>query len=205
MQVHRYAVFVLVWAAALTAQTNTLTKYHDPVYGVSFTYPSEWKEDPKLGWYLGTDILHAFATEFEVPHALAKVGFHNTGKGTYAGTMLDGVEFVYFVVPDITKDACYARLTVFLENTMAGRQPSSAAIHGVRYLHFESGDGGLGHAAGRDIYAGYLEDRCYLFEAGIHSEPGSDRRILTKEQNNELRARLNAVMQSVQISPHQTD
>jgi len=191
--------------AALHAQTNTLTTYYDPGYGVSFTYPSEWKADPKLGWYLGTDILHAFAKESEAPQALAKVGFWNTGIGTYAGTILDGVEFVYFVVPDTTKDACYARLTGFLGTSAAGRRPSRTTIHGVNYLHFESGDVGLGHSAGRDIYAGYLEDRCYLFEAGIHSEPGSDRRILTKEQNNELRARLNAVMQSVQISPHRTD
>ena len=47
MQLHRYGVFMLVWVA-LYAQTNKLVTYHDPAYGVTFVYPSEWKADPQL-------------------------------------------------------------------------------------------------------------------------------------------------------------
>jgi hypothetical protein len=196
MRLHRYGVGVMAWAA-LHAQANRLVAYNDPTYGVSFVYPSEWKQDPQLGWYLGTDILHAFATKFDPLQPIAKIGFQNTGVSRYAGTNLDGVEFVYAVVPHLSEHVCYARLEEFLSNTAANRKP--VVIHGMTYLHFATGDGGLGHAATRDVYAAHVGDRCYLFEAGIHSEPGSDQRPVTKAQSDALRAQLRAVMESVQV------
>jgi hypothetical protein len=188
----------MVWIMMYVPTAKSAT-YHDPANGVSFAYPAQWKADKKLGWYLGTAILHAFETGFDLPEPMTKVGFSNTDAGPYPGTNLDGVEFVYLLVPNTTKETCYGRLSRFLESSLRSR--STVMIHGVSYVHFESGDGGLGHGAQRDIYETYLADRCYLFEAGIHTDLGSERKPLTKQQNAQLAGSLNTVMRSVHIHP----
>jgi hypothetical protein len=197
MQVHRSWTILAVWAVA-HAQTARFATYRDATYGVTFQYPARWTINPQLGWYLGTDILHVFARGFDVPEAITKVGFESTEVRAYADTDLDGVEFVYYVAPHMTENACYGRLRTSLGNTVRS-EPSTVVIHGTTYLHFENLDGGLGHAAKRDIYAASVVDRCYLFEAGIHSELGSEKKPLRKTQTDLLRRQLNRVMRSVEI------
>lgn len=197
MQVHRSWAILAIWAVAY-GQTASLATYHDVTYGVTFQYPAAWTVNLQLGWYLGTDILRVFNRGADPSPAITKVGFEGTDAEPYADTDLDGVEFVYYVAPHTTETECYDSLRTSLANSVRS-DPSKVVIHGTTYLRFHSGDAGLGHVAERDIYAGSVGDRCYLFEAGIHREPGSEKKPLSKTQTDLLRRQLNRVMRSVEI------
>jgi hypothetical protein len=205
MRFHLHGVVAIVWLAAvgpgLCAPAQKLATYHDPKYGVSFAYPAEWTADSHRGFYLGSDILTPAVAGSGASEALMKVGFNNADDGLYPGTNLDGVEFVYFVAPETTQSACYARIRGSEDKTQGDRKAAGIVIGGVSYLHLKTGDAGLGHGADRDLYAAFVGKQCYLFEAGIHTSNGGDSKPLTRMQHAALRARLNAVMQSVRISP----
>jgi hypothetical protein len=194
-------VLLTATEAALQAQHGGLATYRDPKYGVSFSYRAEWTADPRLGFYLGANILQPVDGDTEAAKALMKVGFNNAVDGLYSGTYLDGVEFVYFVAPETNQTACYQRIRSF-EETESSSKAHPVVINGVTYLHLLAGDGGLSHGASRDMYAAYLAKRCYLFESGIHTMSGADdTRPLTRSQFAALRVRLASVMRSVRVSP----
>jgi hypothetical protein len=183
---------IVIAASFATAQTPHFKTYRDPQYGVTFRYPAAWKADPKMEFYLGSIILGT-------DQPLMKVGFQTSDKGsTYpATTSLVGVEFVYLALPQATADACYARLP----EQDGDSKKSEIVIHGVTYKRVQGADAGMGHGAGRDMYAAYLRGRCYLFEGGIHSGyAGEDMKPLTQKQTRKLQNDLAAVMQSVTIS-----
>jgi hypothetical protein len=197
---------IVIAASFATAQMPHFNTYRDPRYGVTFVYPTNWSAGPNLdSFYLMTDILQPIpgsdtsVTRYE--QALMKVGFRNAGKVDYERTNLDGVEFVYFVLPNATSDACYTRIRSLADASQGDHSPTNIAIHGVTYLHLSTGDAGLGHGASRELYAAYLGSRCYLFEEGIHSYNGGDGKFLTSKQYLTLKAQLGAVMHSVRIAP----
>jgi len=187
---------------ALHAQSAKLKTYHDPQYGVSFQYPAAWTADPKMGFYLLTNILirpNGFLSD-----PLMKVGLKGPmnpdhhDDGSYSGTNLDGIEFVYTVLPQTKAESCYERLKYDGVDEDNHKQ-TNVVIHGVEFTRVIGGDAGLGHGADRDMYGAYRGGRCYLFEAGIHTWNGGDPKFMASKQINKLRAQLTAVMRSVKI------
>lgn len=184
--------------ASAASQTPQLKTYSDPRYGVTFRYPAAWKADPKLGFYLGTLILQGPDGAPDVP--LTKVGFERTlgSDGAFPDkSNLDGVEFVYLVVPQTTAEACYKRLPEQDGET----KKSELVIHGVTWKRMQGGDAGLGHGAYRDMYASYIGSRCYLFEGGIHTLSANNTKYLQGAALMKLQNQLAAVMRSVTIAP----
>ena len=201
MRVFRCAGFALVCivaTGAVNAQTDETTTYRDPVNGVTFAYPSAWISDTGLSFYLGTEILDPAIPDKPELEAKEIVGFSGATFQQYKGTNLDGLEFAYLVLPGIGEPACKARITRF--QGPGDQKASNVTIHGRTFLHLATGDAGLGHGAGRDMYETYAADRCYLFEADVHVENLSDGRQLTPKEMDALRAMLLRVMQSVRIS-----
>jgi hypothetical protein len=192
---------LLVGARHAHAQVReTLKTYHDPQYGVTFTYPSTWSASPNLDpFYLMTDILHPRPDDSGYEQALMKVSFKNNTLD-HGRPILDGVEFVYFVLPQITAAVCYARIRDLADPSQGDRSPANVVIHGITYLHLSTGDAGLNHQARRELYAAYLGTRCYLFEAGIHSHNGGNPAFLLSTQNETVKLQLPAIMQSVRIN-----
>lgn len=206
MRTRRFAGALLwAWMVAAYAQQVKTVEYRDAANGASFAYPAEWRADPGLGFYMQDDILEPTAVGRVAEQAIMKVGFENRGTGPYAGTNLDGVEFVYFVVPGGSRAACEGRVRREQDTSQGDRAPAGVVIGGVTYLHLRTGDAGLGHDAYHDLYGGYLADRCYLFEGVVHTIAAqahtSDPTPLTGVQQKALRAQLEAVMRSVRIAP----
>ena len=196
------AIILAIRGLSTSEQTVKLKTYHDPQYGVSFQYPTAWTADPKMGFYLLTNIL--IRPNGFLDDALMKVGLKgpmnpdHLDHGPYSGTNLDGIEFVYTVLPQTKAESCYERLKYDGVDEDNHKQ-TNVVIHGVEFTRVIGGDAGLGHGADRDMYGAYRGGRCYLFEAGIHTWNGGDPKFMASKQINKLRAQLTAVMRSVKI------
>lgn len=180
------------------AQTTVFKSYVDSEYGVSFQYPAQWKQDNSLLFYLGTQILLNPDSSQGPDKARAIVGFTRTlnSQGEYPdGVNLNGVEFVYLVLPHTDQEHCYARLGQGGE----GWRQSQVAIQGVTYRRAQGGDAGMGHGVTRDIYGAFESGRCYLFEGDIHTLTANNARTVTGAQLRKLQEQIVAVMQSVRI------
>lgn len=175
------------------AQSSAFKTFHGAKYGVTFRYPAHWDSGPSVMFYLGSEILNLAPDGGTVP-PLGKVGFVvNPESGPYAGTNLNGVQFVYNMSPDSTAGECRKRV-----EDVANSPVTQATIHGVIYNYFSGGDAGLGHGAGRKIYSTFRGGNCYLFEESIHTW-NPDAKSLGAAQMNRLRRVLSRVMQSVRF------
>ena len=175
------------------AQSSALKTFHDAKHGVTFRYPAQWESGPGVAFYLGSEILNLAPDGGAVP-PLGKVGFVvQPESGPYAGTNLNGVQFVYNVSPDSTAGECRKRVEGVSNNPI-----TPATVHGVAYNYFSGGDAGLGHGADRKIYSTFRDGNCYLFEESIHTW-NPDAKPLSVPEMNRLRQALNRVMQSVRF------
>jgi hypothetical protein len=184
----------LVFALTSAAQTPRLKRFHDAKYGVTFRYPAGWSAGTDVQFYLGSEILQ-LNSDGGAGDPIAKVGFHvKQGDKKYSGTNLDGVQFVYNVIPKGAADACRKQVEEVANNPVV-----QTVIHGVTYNHFSGGDAGLGHGASREIYSTLQNGDCYLFEEAIHTASMNETRPLDPAKLHALRKELDAVMQSVRI------
>lgn len=185
-------------ALPVKTQTTAFKSYVDPQYGVSFQYPAQWKLDNSLMFYLGTQIVLNPDSSQEPDKARAIVGFERklNAQGEYPdGVNLNGVEFVYLVLPHTDRAHCDARLGQGDD----GRKQSQVVIHGVTYGRVHSGDAGMNHAVTRDIYGAFENGICYLFEGDIHTTNGNNPRTLGGAQLRNLQNQIAATMRSVKI------
>ncbi len=175
------------------AQSSALKTFHDAKYGVTFRYPVQWDSGPSVMFYLGSEILNRAPDGGATP-PLGKVGFVvNPESGPYAGTNLNGLQFVYNVNQDSTAGECRKRV-----EDLANSPVTQATIHGVTYNYFSGGDAGLGHGADRKIYSTFRGGNCYLFEESIHTW-NPDAKSLSASEMNRLHRSLDQVMQSVRL------
>jgi hypothetical protein len=192
------ACWTILSLAILGGQAQSLKSFQDPHTTVIFSYPAEWSDGPEVLFYLGSAI--TTLTKDGGPAApRAKVGFVVDKKsGPYAGTNLNGVQFVYNEVPDADADSCRKRVTDRTEDEF---KVEPVQLNGVTYTHYSGGDAGLGHGAQREIYATYREGRCILFEESIHrfNLAPDEAKQLSAEQTEQLRRELDAVMRSVRL------
>jgi hypothetical protein len=181
---------------ALSCPAQSLKSFHDPQTGVSFSYPAAWCNGPDVLFYLGSEITTSNETTGPVPPR-AKVGLvADTKSGPYAGTNLNGVQFVYNEIPDTDAAACRKRVTDLADDQ---RPSDTVTLNGVIYAHYSGGDAGLGHGAEREIYSTYRGGQCVLFEESIHVFNLSEVKALSSAQTAQLRRQLEAVMQSVRF------
>jgi hypothetical protein len=189
-----YASVLLACVLATQAHAPALKTFHDAKYGVTFRYPTRWFSGSEVQFYLGSEILE-LKPDGGAKEPIAKLGFvvQQTNK-TYSGTNLNGVQFVYNVIPQSTTEACRKRVQDLAENPIL-----QTTIRGVGYNHFAGGDAGLGHQASREIYSTFQKGHCYLFEEAIHTASMNEVRPLDPAKLQALRNQLDAVMQSVHI------
>jgi hypothetical protein len=184
---------LLLGIIAAQAQSPVLKTYHDAKYGVTFRYPAEWKSG--IGFYLPSPIL--FEPEIGQGPARAMFGFNALDEGgPYSGTDLNGVEFVYNVIPRSTATQCRKRVE---GNLNSSQRRVETTLRGVTYDHFSYDGAGLGHQVTGDIYATASHGHCYLFEEAIHTISIDNAKFLSAAQSKQLRDQLDRVMQSVRI------
>jgi len=188
------ASVLLLVALATQAQNPAAKVFHDAQYGVTFHYPARWSAGPDVGFYLGSEIVEQ-NPDGGTHDPIAKVGFVvREGDSKYSGTNLNGVQFVYNVVPQSKAGSCRKRVQDLSEDLVG-----QTAIHGVPYNHFSGGDAGLGHQASREIYSTFQNGQCYLFEEAIHTASMNEVRPLKPTELKVLQRELDGVMQSVRI------
>ena len=188
------AAILFLMALSAQAQTPALKTFQDAKYGVTFQYPEQWSAGPDVSFYLGSEILQQ-NPDGGLPDPIAKVGFVvDEDRKNFAGTNLNGVQFVYNVILNSSKDDCRKRVQSLSEDPIG-----AATLHGVRYNHFSGGDAGLGHQASREIFSSFQRKRCYLFEEAIHTVSMDQARPIDPAKLKHLREQLGAVMQSVRI------
>jgi hypothetical protein len=188
----RFSLAALFTVTALCQPSATNT-FHDSQHGVVFRYPADWQSGTAVAFYLGSEIAYQ-KQEGGPEEPLGKVGFVVGKSGPYAGTNLNGVQFVFNLVPGLNAAGC-RKLVEDIDNTPV----KEVVISGVRYNHFSGADAGLGHQASREIYSTLRGRDCYLFEEAIHTSSFDDPRGLTNAQWKQLRAELDKVMESVRF------
>lgn len=191
------AAIFLAYIFASQSRAQQLKTFVDPKSGVTFRYPAQWSSGNDVAFYLGSLILVPTQPGNGPETPQANVGFNATEPGSaYAGTNLNGVQFVYHVAPAAIADDCRKRILAVEDEKSKAVQ---ATINGVTYSHFSSADAGLGHQASREIYGTFQEGRCYMFEEDIHYAGMDNPKSLTAPQLKHLRKHLDAIMQSVRI------
>lgn len=180
-------------ALALESQTPALKTFHDPKYGVNFQYPAQWSSGADVQFYLGSEILEQNPDRGQVA-PIAKVGFVvGESHKKFTGTNLNGLQFVYNVIQQSSRDDCRKRVQSLSETSIG-----ETTLRGVTYNHFSGGDAGLGHQASREVFSSFQHDRCYLFEESIHTV-SMDAKPLDPAKLKHLQKQLDAVMRSVRI------
>jgi hypothetical protein len=165
------------------------TIYTDASTGVSFQYPSAWKQVRRTS---GFNPPFAFS---EANPATVIVEF--TGEGNeYQGTTLESLDFLYGTVKATSADACQKLVDA------AGfdeKKPMSQTIHGVTFMHSSGGEGSTGHFIHAEVYTTFRDDTCNIFEEDFtHSAPDMPgKRTLTRDEQDVLQRRLDRIMRSV--------
>lgn len=184
---------LLLCAVAALGQTTppALKTFTDPAHGVSFVYPATWQASRSIGFYLPSVILN----ETNETEAIMKVGFEGDRR-PYQHSTLAGIEFVYTVAPNLSRQKCLDAADVSEDHKTDLRR-----IGGVAFTHGVGSGAGLGHSDDFEVWAAYRDGRCYLFEAGVHNAHSEEAvRELRKSEFERLRRRLDAVMLSVRIA-----
>lgn len=189
----RYSSALLFCVLAAQAQSPALKTFHDPTDGVTFRYPAEWSAGQDVQFYLGSEILER-NSDGGAKEPLGKIGFVAEKTGPYAGTNLNGVQFVFNVVPRSSENECRKRV-----EDAANKPVTQTTVHGIVYNHYSGGDAGLGHQASREIYSSFRDEHCYMFEESIHTMSMDDPKSLSAAQWKQLRKELDRVMQSVRF------
>ncbi len=191
--------------ASFVSRAQSLKSFHDAQTGVSFSYPAAWSDGADVLFYLGSAITTFDEKSGTIPPR-AKVGFVVDAKhGPYAGTNLNGVQFVYNEVPDADAAACRGFV---MDHVGDESKIDTVRLRGVVYTHYSGGDAGLGHGVSREIYSVFRGGQCFLFEESIHffnlTADGVKHLDMSSEQVVQLRKQLDAVMRSVRFGDTQS-
>ena len=118
----------------------------------------------------------------------------------YEATVLDGLEFVYVVVPHTSPQTCTKLIT---ENTTPDAKPDqTVVINQVPFLRLSDVDVGMCHHNDHKIYQAFRNGSCYLFETDFYSyceNTADGRRALSVPEATALEMQLNSVLRSIKI------
>jgi hypothetical protein len=179
---------------AAPAARVSLKIYSDSTNGVSFSYPAGWKMSREPSFYLAPLIFYPQQS------AQAMVSFRPSG--THIETNFDGLEFAYVALSEPDQTSCLQQVTKDIDPEE--RRLETVTINGTRFFDINTGDAGLCHQANRNIYETYRHGTCLLFEAAFYTvcpDPDDGRAQLTAAQSKALSRPLDAIIQTVKVSP----
>ena len=172
----------------------SLKVYSDSTNGVSFSYPANWKMSREPSFYLAPLIFY--------PQQSAQAMVFFKPSGTHRETNFAGLEFTYVARSEPDQVSCLQRVTKDIDPEE--RRLETVTINGTRFFDITTGDAGLCHQARRNIYETYRHRTCFLFEAAFYTvcaDPDDGRAQLTAAQSKALSRPLDAIIESVKISP----
>ena len=172
----------------------SLKVYSDPTNGVSFSYPANWKMSREPSFYLAPLIFY--------PQQSAQAMVFFKPSGTHLETDFAGLEFTYVARSEPDQVSCLQQVTKDIDPEE--RPLETVTINGTRFFDITTGDAGLCHQASRNIYETYRHRTCFLFEAAFYTvcpDPNVGRAQITAAQSKALSRPLDAIIESVKISP----
>jgi len=122
--------------------------------------------------------------------------------GTHPETNFAGLEFTYVARSEPDQVSCLQQVTKDIDPEE--RPLETVTINGTRFFDITTGDAGLCHQASRNIYETYRHRTCFLFEAAFYTvcpDPNVGRAQITAAQSKALSRPLDAIIESVKISP----
>lgn len=177
------------------SQTAQLTTYRDPTSGVSFQYPTVWR--PAIAGQSPIE------PEFEQVAGKARITQEFLPDGNYyAPTVLRALMFSYTVKSGSSATACA---------NVAERATPDAAVKqvtygGVPFTEASGGDAGMCTHVQTQVDTALQGHECFVFERDFVTgcpfvKSKTDPRPLTDKETAALQRHLDAIMQSVQITP----
>jgi hypothetical protein len=199
MKIGNYiSAMLLGLAAPAFAQTaavdDSATRFSDPVTGVSFQYPKEWKQATGNQFYLGQDFVPENA---EVRGAVIWKAWDKTED---AKTTLAGAQFLYAVQKDASSADCAHPV---INDPASDSTVDTVTVGGIAYAHNHGEEGGMCHEEKEDIYATYRNGACYLFDLSVHSICSGvvdGMRDATPAELADVDARLMKILKTVKFS-----
>jgi len=192
----------LLSITALTAPAQQVTlvapssmQFSDSAYGVTFRYPAKWNFSASNEFYSPASITSADSPPRGVVFFKDDEGF-----SPYPKTNLTGAEFVYVNRKAASAKECDA----FVLQREGDAKPLAAkTINNVDYAHARAQDAGMCHQVQEDVYAGYRNQTCYLFDLAIHTICAGvkdNTRAITNSELAQVTASLEKILSSVEIS-----
>lgn len=182
---------VLAWLLLLTVGDSVSTRtFRSPDGTSEFIYPSAYT------LYTGSATAQVISV---CQSGVACVVYPSK----YAGTNFEAASFEEREIDATTKGACLTspmRAEGIPEFRIATKDPRKI-IHGIRFLHGISGDAGLGHYMGTDLYRAFHKRRCYELSINIASasfasfDPGTVKEF-THEDERRVHDELSTILDS---------
>lgn len=172
--------------------------YTDQQHGVTFRYPSVWKAATQFGYHPPALV------RSELSQPVAGFTYEEDGfprhqiVGPYTGTNLEGVGFVYSVLPTVSAGECETKAASLADDS----GHSSVTIADRSYSVYGTGSAGMSQSISGKLYATYSAGSCYLFETGVAiTAPGLADNIqsLTPAQSHDINTHLWSIMKTVRI------
>ncbi len=172
--------------------------YTDQQHGITFRYPSVWKAGTQFGYY------PPVLTQSDLSQSVAGFAYEEGGfprdqiVGPYAGTNLEGVGFVYSVLPVANAAECKTKAASLADTP----RHSLVTTANHSYSVYETGSAGMSQSVSGKLYATYNVGVCYLFETGVAVvSPGVADNIqaLTPAQVHDINTHLWSIMKTVRI------
>jgi hypothetical protein len=183
-------LFAASFALALAASAQTAT-YTDPKSGVTFQYPSVWKQVADPASYT-----QSMVAENSLIKPVFVIEFSPKGN-LYEHTNLTGLAFLYFAAPSPDVMACAKLGDV---NLGESPKPTNSTIHGVHFQRSKGSDAGMSHQLGSNAYSIYRNGVCYIFEEvfmNISRGVIESAHDLSNAETKALQHHLDAITQSI--------
>ena len=168
-----------------------MATYSDPAGDVSFDYPVVWKIDNSPQFYIPPVILQGDRKP------RVQVVFSTAGN-LYEKTTLHSLVFIYVKTPQPSQEVCAAMAVSPMPDTV-----DTVVINGVPFQHFEIKDAAMGHGVKQEVFRGYRDGMCYLFEGDMDTTcigAVDGQRALTTVETRVLMRHLNAIPQSIRFA-----
>lgn len=165
-----------------SGEISDTASYHNATYGVSFEYPKTWSFREEKNYFVS----------LKVPESL------------YEGTNFEQASFSVAAEPTASLDACLALSANGAMEDFDKEAPLPFNNH--TYYTAQGGDSGMGHWGSLIFYRTYQNQNCFTFlESIVITNPAPEYHPtpFTEVDTDEVRARLDAIMQTVGFDSEQ--
>lgn len=178
------------------------TTYRDSAHGVTFRYPSVWRQSSHFGYHPPA-LKDSFAPPI-VGLAYDVDGFprpHAEDGQPYSSTNLEGFGIVYSAIEAPSAARC-DKMAASLGDLPTRR---TFVVAARSFSVYETGEAGMSQSISGHLYATYAGHTCYLFETDMAmASVGAldDITALTKTQERFIDGHLLRIVRTVRITPH---